>query len=84
MLWTPSLMITCCSLRLFFWTSDEEEGGRKINDQYRCQPHPGLQGKEGAQQFHLSCVYAVNSISRHENCGLHLFRDYAVDYLYIN
>ena len=24
-------MITCCSLRLFFWTSDEEEGETKIN-----------------------------------------------------
>ena len=24
--------------------SDEEEGGKKIDDQYRCQPHTVLQG----------------------------------------
>ena len=44
------------------WTSEEDEGETKIYDQYRCQPHPGLQGKDGEQQLHLSCVNVVDSI----------------------
>ena len=43
------------------WDGDEEEGN-KISDRYRCQPYPGIYGKGGEQQLHLSCVNAVNSI----------------------
>ena len=65
------------------WISEEEQWETKNNDRYRCQPHHGLQGKKGAQQLHLSCVNAVDSISLQKKlwtpfleclyCGLHLY-----------
>ena len=51
-------MSKCCGLVM------KKIGNKKIDDLYLCQHHPGLQGKGGEQQFHLSCVNAVDSICR--------------------
>ena len=32
----------------------DEEDGKKTDDSYLCQPHPGLQGYRGEQQQHAA------------------------------